>query len=170
MHVCEEAMCLELCPYPKCKKVCTLDHHHTIVYENSKCGCCPLHRQFLAEEVKRPGDRPREKNAAFGDDAEVDADFGASSSRATRMIAQMKLAHSISDAKASKLAKGQRPLQTKRAVADTVAVSSGPVDDRATQPYYHGWGVNVQKYGSHFKHYSGMAPVIPIVTTSLYQM
>ena len=49
MHMCDEVMCLELCPYPKCKGICNLPHDHAIVDDHSRCGCCEQHRKYMPE-------------------------------------------------------------------------------------------------------------------------
>lgn len=85
----------------------------------------------------------------------VDA-FG--SARAAKMFANMKLASEISAAKT----RGQRPLKSKRAPPDAVrggAAAAGPVTALATTPFYHGFGVNVEKYGQHFQRFANVAPV-----------
>jgi hypothetical protein len=145
-HVCEEVMCLELCPYPKCVGVCNLDHNHTIVHERSTCGCCELHRAYV------PTKHAQDESLDAGG---VDT-FG--SALAAKLFANMKLASEIGAAKT----KGQRPLQTKRAPPDAVrggAVAAGPVNEAATAPFYHGFGVNVEKYGGHFQRFANVVPV-----------
>ena len=169
LHVCDEVMCLEPCPYPQCKGICNLPHDHAIVDDHSRCGCCEQHQEYVPEPVL--AGKTAAADTAEDDDVAMSAGKGAGtfgSARAARMIAQKKLANKIGAAKAS----GQRPLKTKRAPAQESMASCCPppgaaagafLDDQAAQPYYHGWGANVRKYGSHFQRYTNLAPV-PILS------
>jgi hypothetical protein len=151
MHICEEVMCLDLCPYPKCKSICNLDHDHTVTNESSQCGCCPLHRTFVPDKK------------IVGENGELADISSTSAARATKMLAQMKIASEIGNLKATEGGQARR-LHTKRASAETVVAIDDPPQGAAAKPYYHGFGVNVEKYGQHFKLYSGMAPVRPIIS------
>lgn len=146
MHICEEVMCLDLCPYPKCKSICNLDHDHTVTNESSQCGCCPLHRTFVPDKK------------IVGENGELADISSTSAARATKMLAQMKIASEIGNLKATEGGQARR-LHTKRASAETVVAIDDPPQGAAAKPYYHGFGVNVEKYGQHFKLYSGMAPL-----------
>jgi hypothetical protein len=37
VHLCDQAMCLDVCPYPKCRRVCTLPHWHLVIGRSLSC-------------------------------------------------------------------------------------------------------------------------------------
>ena len=149
IHVCHELMCLDICPYPKCKGVCTRDHDHSLRDEASKCGCCVSHQNFDPATQCIPVPRSA---AVSGEER-----GGSATVRAEKMMADMKLASEVKELRSQE--GGLRRLKTKRPAAETGVAGGGSRNEEAAKPFYHGYGVNVEKYGRHFQMYSGMAPL-----------
>jgi len=150
VHLCDQAMCLDLCPFPKCRRVCTLPHWHSVIDPSSRCGCTVEHRNYVPTDAATQA-------AQHAAETQEQQQQLSEYTRVQKLLAKRRVAQNIAEDR-SRIAPSRPTFPPRLASRQPASKHLHKPAQREPQQHFER-GEAGPKYGSHFLMYSGFAPL-----------